>query len=164
MITLRENEKVLLTIHRHWIVMFFHILLTVVLGALPFLLFLNADNILIADPTSRYPLALLVGVFWWLFLLFFFFLGWLRYWLNALIITDARVIDIRQRGLFGREVSEFMVSRIENVTVETPNALAAILKFGTIVIETAGEANFKAELMPDLDRARNIIMDSAQKE
>lgn len=160
MITLENSEKILLTVRKHWLVLFWRIFIALILGAAPILL-------LIARPTlsstiqeaSLTPLILLISCVYWMVLLLSFFIGWLDYWLDAWIITNVRLIKVEQKSLFHREVSEFLLSRIENVTTEIPGFIATFFKFGNITVETAGEMNFQGVTMCEIEKAKDIIME-----
>jgi uncharacterized membrane protein YdbT with pleckstrin-like domain len=58
---------------------------------------------------------------------------------SKLIVTNKHVIQVLQRGVFDRKVSQLSLMRVENVTSEEPGFFASIFNYGTIRIETAGE-------------------------
>ena len=164
MITLRDNETILLTLHRHWIIIFARTAFVLLLGAFPLAgIFFAGSLEQFIRPESAFPFLVFISALWWLVLLLFFFIEWLEYWLDSLIVTDLRIIRINQKSLFWREVSEFMLSRVENITIETPGILGAFFQFGNIAIETAGEMNFEGRTMQNLQEAKNIILEYAEK-
>lgn len=63
--------------------------------------------------------------------------AWSWYW-NALVVTDIRVIDVDQRGLFHRQLSEARFEKIEDIAVEIKGIVATLFHLGTLRIQTAG--------------------------
>lgn len=62
-----------------------------------------------------------------------------QYYLTVWIITNLRIVDIRQRGFFNRSVSSFMLTRIQDVTTDVSGVLATLFHFGRLEVETAGQ-------------------------
>ena len=159
MLKLYPAEQPLLVIRRHWIVFvgpsatFFVLILVpplILTFAPTFLPALRSPGIV---PLVNFGLALYT-----LGLLTYMLVLWLAYYLDVWIITTERIIDIEQRGLFYREVSEIPMEKIQNVTIETPGFLATVLKFGTIKIQTASESDFVITEVPDCYRAKDLIL------
>jgi uncharacterized membrane protein YdbT with pleckstrin-like domain len=76
----------------------------------------------------------------------FFLFGWvfcfvmfMDYWLDVFILTEKRLIDIDQTGLFSRTVSELRLYRIQDVTAEIRGFWQSMFDFGSVYIQTAGE-------------------------
>jgi hypothetical protein len=95
---------------------------------------------LFLDPTSfgNIVIALTFSAYL-LFVLQQFFTSWVEYALDVWVVTNLRVMNIDQRTLFHRRVSELALYNIQDVTSETKGPLATFLGYGTIVVETAGE-------------------------
>jgi len=96
----------------------------------------------------------------------FFLCGWLfcfqmfiEYWLDVFIVTDKRVLDIDQKGLFDRTVSELRLYRVQDVTAQIKGVLHTVLDYGTVFIQTAGEQErFHFEDIPHPNQiAKNIL-------
>lgn len=164
MITLRENEQILTTLHKHWVVIALRIAPIMVLGALPFIAFFFSDKLAqFIEPGSVFPLLLFLSSLYWLFLLLFFFIEWLDYWLDAWIVTNVRVVQIEQVGLFRSITSEFILANVQDVTVETPSMMGVFFKFGNITVQTAGEVSFTARTVPAINETKNLIMQYSEK-
>lgn len=165
MIEFSPNETLLLVMRQHWYaytnpITTFIILLVAPSAALMvapayFSSLLPATSL--AQALEKFFLALYL-----LALVTAILVVWLTRYLTVWIITSRRIIDIKQRGLFHREVSEMAMERIENVTVETPGFIATILDFGNIKIQTAGESDFTITTVAECDRARDIILKCSQ--
>jgi len=65
---------------------------------------------------------------------------WTDYYLDVWTVTDKRIIDQEQQGLFHRRTSVFRIERIQDVTIEVRGIVATLLNFGDIHVQTAGEA------------------------
>mgnify|MGYP001597818222 FL=1 len=152
-----------MVLHRHWIVIGSKILVGLILILLP----------LFALPYFPAASALLGAsqiILWFCFVIYLMavavilFIFWIDYYLDVWIITSERIVDINQRGLFNREVSEFMLDKVQDITVEIPNMLATMLKFGNIIIQTAGENSFSIKQIPNVYEAKNLILDYAKKQ
>lgn len=63
---------------------------------------------------------------------------WTDYYLDVWILTDKRLIDVEQRGLFHRKVSSLDLRNIQDIKIETKGLIATFLKFGDIHVQTAG--------------------------
>ncbi len=69
------------------------------------------------------------------------FLGW---YFSVYIITNERLIQIRQSGFFSRSVQDISHNRIQSVNYEIKGVQATLFKFGTIFVQTfAGDLNLR---------------------
>lgn len=162
----RENEVILAVIHRHWFDIVTHFILIIlftglILGSL-FVLpaFSSSSGIL----TNTTVLLFLQNTFL-LFLWMYAFLVWIDYYFDVWIITNERVINIEQKGLFVRTVSELKFSRIQDVTSEVRGMLPTILNFGDVKVQTASEEDcFLFRQVPDPYHVKDVIMERLRTE
>lgn len=97
-----------------------------------------------------------------LYVLGFAFLIWMDWYLDVWILTNERVVDIKQTGLFGRDVSEFKLDRIQDVTVHAKGVFPTIFNYGDVRIQTAGEKiEFIFEQVPGPYKAKDEILKTA---
>lgn len=61
------------------------------------------------------------------------------YFLDVWIVTNERIINIEQHGLFSRTVSELRLNQVQDITSETKGFLETFLTYGDVYIQTAGE-------------------------
>lgn len=143
MIEIDSNEKILRIVRRHWFVLLGEISALVFMIAIPVVLLALAALAGVDRAISFEGNESVAGAFllfaWILIVWMFAWHIWTDYYLDVLIITDKRVFDIEQHGLFRRESSAFRIDRIQNVTVNVKGIIQTFLDFGTITIETAGE-------------------------
>ena len=159
---LKDNENILLILHRHWFVLVRELAAIGVVVLIGLMVFSSRAS-LYAETTLIDPLAWFILSIFFLCILSFAFGLWVTYRLDVWIITTKRIIDVEQRGLFNREVSEFLISKVQNVTTETPTFIATMLDFGNMVIETAGEKSFIVREVPHMEKAKQIILEYSSK-
>jgi len=62
-------------------------------------------------------------------------------WYNDLyLLTDRRLVDVDQKTIFTRMVTETSLDQIQDVTCEVSGVLPSLLNFGKVAIQTAGAA------------------------
>ncbi len=89
--------------------------------------------------SENFVLPILALCSGWLAILWsLFFVVWTNYYLDVWIITDQRIVDIEQFSLFSRDVSEFRMDRVQDLTVEVKGIIPTLMGFGDLHIETAG--------------------------
>lgn len=84
---------------------------------------------------------------------------WADYYLDVWIITTKRLIDIRQSSLFSRQISEFQIDRVQDVTIDIHGIIPTLLKFGNLRVETASASSFTIEDAPHLYEAKDFILE-----
>src|SRR3989344_282267 len=160
MIKLGIDEKILMVIRRHWFVMVGPVVLLVFLLVFPSVFLTTAPRFYPAlnnnpeiQPMINFSLALYI-----LIVILYLFIWWSDYYLDIWIITNKRLIDIEQRGLFNRHISEMNVENIQNVTLQIEGLISTLLKFGNLLVETAGEGQFKIKDAPNLYEAKDLLL------
>lgn len=164
MLLLRENEKMLLEVRKHWFMVAAPSLSFVFLFLVPpgVLYFLPQIKLIIRLP-EIVPFVYFILTLYSMVVALLLFHLWTNYYLDMWIITNERIIDIEQHGLFQREVAEIPLSRVQDVTVEVHGIIETFLKFGTIRIQTAGEREFFIRGVPQLYEIKDAILTSAQR-
>ncbi|MEK7181660.1 MAG: PH domain-containing protein [Patescibacteria group bacterium] len=156
----REGEEVLLVIHRHWFNLLAHlftvVLLSVVaIGSILLMPFLFTEILL---PEHLHLFLFLENTFF-VFLWIYGFLVWIDYYFDVWIVTNERIVNIEQKGLFVRHISELNFSRIQDVTSTVEGIIPTILNFGDVFIQTAGEQErFTFRQVPDPLRIKDTVM------
>jgi len=94
-----------------------------------------------------------------------FFLIWIDYYFDVWIITTHRIVNINQRGLFIRTISELEFDKIQDVTTEVKGAISTFLNFGDVFIQTAGEKErFIFRQVSNPYAIKDLIMNLEEKE
>lgn len=162
MITLYPNEKILMVVHKHWIAFFSKLALVAILLLAP----ITLVGLFLSMGTTSQDAVIFIRFFSVIYLTIITlvtFLFWMDYYLDLWIITNERVIDVEQHGLFRRETSEFGVDKVQDITVEVPHMLATFLKYGNLRIQTAGEKSFTIKNVPNIYEIKKTIMDQVTK-
>lgn len=93
--------------------------------------------------------------------------GWIAahvYKGNELVITNENVVQILREGLFDRKVSQLNLAKVQDVTVDQEGVLANVFGYGTISIESAGEAaNYRFIYLPDPNAVAKQIIEAHEQ-
>jgi len=122
-----EDEEVLFVFRKHPIVMRKGLivgLLALLLGVVP-ALFNPEYSVLFAG------LAIGAGIGAILFLP-----AWITWWFSVFIVTDKRLIQITQKGMFHRSVIDMGLNQIQMVNYQVAGLQETLLGFGTIMMQT----------------------------
>lgn len=154
MIEIDPQEEVIRVVRKHWFVLlssgfYYLFMLLVPLVVITFILGLPMMSTLSFSGSA--VLLSTFALFLWMYLIWnAMFLTLTDYLLDVLVITDRRIFEINQHGLFRRESSTFRIDRIQDVTVNVKGIIATFLDFGDIEIHTAGEGqDFVGTMMKD---------------
>jgi hypothetical protein len=122
-----DDENVLFVFRKHPIVMRRGLImgmLAILLGTVPSLFYLTVESYLIG-------IACGVGLGAILMLP-----SWITWFFSVFIITDQRLIQITQKGLFHRSVIDMRLNQIQMVNYQISGLQETLLGFGTIMMQT----------------------------
>lgn len=125
------DEKLLFAFRRHIIAMrkgFYGFLIIFALTCLimaGLILAGNSDNAVLLWPLGGF---LLGGLF--------LFYQWISWYFSVFIVTDQRIRQSTQNGLFGRSVIDLNLDNVQNISYNIPGFTGEIFGFGTIVLQT----------------------------
>ncbi len=144
LIKIKEGERLIREVRRHWIVMLGPVLGSFFLVFLPlviiFFLYLISFSILdfVSLNGSVFALSVIFYSLWLLFIFIFLTVQWTEYYLDVWYITDSRLVDVEQISLFSRKTKTLSLKRVQDITVEVNGFLATALNFGDVHVQTAG--------------------------
>lgn len=122
-----DDEEVLFVFRKHPIVMrrgLIYALLAILLGSVPSLFY----------PTyATYFIGVACGIVLGMLLML---PSWITWYFSVFIVTDQRLIQITQKGLFNRSVIDMRLNQIQMVNYEIAGMQETLLGFGTIVMQT----------------------------
>jgi len=149
---LKPDEKIILSLRRHWLVLSLVVLRLVPLFALPWLAwFFVSMRFNLTDEFTK-NLFWLISSLWWLFLWGGMAVLWVNYYLDFWVVTNQRIVSTAQKGLFRREVSELSFSRVQDLTVRVKGVIKTFVNYGDLEVRTAG--TFEA----DHDDTSNVFI------
>jgi len=137
-----KDEVVIFLIRRHWSIILQHIS-RLILGhivAVVIFVFLNYFlNWHVPNQGPIYILLVIVATAYFLGIWLFYLYEFVDYHLDIWILTDRRIINIEQEGLFKRTISELDILKIQDVTSELHGKVQTFLDYGNVYIQTASE-------------------------
>jgi len=77
--------------------------------------------------------GLAIGLLLWVIVLFPFWISW---YYSVFIVTDQRLIQITQKGLFHKTVVDLTLNQIQMVNYQIAGLQETLLGFGTIMMQT----------------------------
>ena len=155
-----KDEIVLLLLRRHVFTILVPLALFILACLLPIITGVMFYSYLSAQGLVN--LFFFVSSIWYLGIWLAIFYALTIYTLDTVIITDHRIIDNDQRGLFYRNVSELHSHRIQDVSTRTNGVIETFLNFGDVTVQTAGsEKQFVFHQMPEPVKVKDIIMQTA---
>ncbi|WKZ26992.1 MAG: PH domain-containing protein [Candidatus Paceibacterota bacterium] len=81
------------------------------------------------------------------------------YLLDVWIVTDHRVIDSQQFGLFRRTHAELNLGKIQDISVSVKGGMPTLLDYGDVEIQTAAaDKKFLFEQVPHPHHVKDLIM------
>ena len=158
----KMSEPVVLFVRRHWAAFVAWAAIIVVMCLAPItILVIIFSQISFADmPIAAQKLMICALSAYYLFVLAVFLAAWIDYYLDATIVTERRLVDIHQNGLFNHRISEQSLLRVQDVSVRMQGPFQTFLHYGTVYVETAGEApNFIMSNMPNPNKVANTIVE-----
>lgn len=161
-IIIDSQEKIVLKLRRHWIMLARDTMGTIVLGGLPFLVvpFIIASGVLPFAIILQPALVTFISAAWLLTIWMTLAILWTNYYLDLWIVTDRRVFSLDQIGLFNRRVTTWRMEHIQEISVMVENPLQALLNYGTLELETAGPSDTHARIIgiPNPEIVRTAIL------
>lgn len=164
MITLEAGEQIIRTGRRHWYAFFAEVAGIVISAFAPLLGWIFLSQTALSDVAGFGELYFFLSVGWLLFVWIIGFIIWTNYYLDVLIITNKRIIDVEQHHLFRYDVAEVRFERIQDIRVEVNGLIASLFDFGNITIQTAGSSKeFAIKLIHRPNLLKDIISQQQNK-
>lgn len=157
------DETVHLLLRRHWSLIVRNCFVLLIEAFVPVVVYVFLSvglNIDFSAGSIMGTIAVLLGSVFYLFLWLFFLNQWIDYYLDIWIVTDKRILNVEQNGLFSRTISELHISKIQDVTSIVNGKLQTFMDFGDVHVQTAGEQErFIFEKVPRPRQVAKVIMD-----
>jgi uncharacterized membrane protein YdbT with pleckstrin-like domain len=159
---LTEEERVEHEIRRHWIALLPPAFGSVLLSVFPIVVFsFVVAEFGTAKTDPWFWLVLGLYAVWILVVWSYLFMAITDYALDRWYITNKRLIDVEQEGLFNRRVSSLQLDKIQDVTVDVNGLLATFLSYGNLLVQSAGTSReFELVTARLPQKSREMIMES----
>jgi uncharacterized membrane protein YdbT with pleckstrin-like domain len=156
----KDGEVILLVLRRHWFNVFVQFIPILIVGGLLCASYLYLPTYFsLLDTPPFYNFFVFLESLVAMFVAVLFFLTFVDYFLDTWIITDQRIVNIEQRGLFCRVISELALDKIQDITTEITGVLPTFFNYGDVFIQTAAEKErFVFRKIPDPERVKEILM------
>ena len=150
---LKENEEIIEMFRTYGLFIVLPVAIGLILALAPWFFFVRLYDLV---PAGMAVFVLLQTAGWLLIIKTLYI--WRR---NLLVVTTLRIIDVNQKSIFNRTISEVGYDMMQNVTYEVDGVLATILNYGNLIFETIGSDTayvFKRVKSPV--RIQNIVIEA----
>ncbi len=163
----KSYEHVVHVLRRHPFTFIPTALLFIALLAIPVVLYVLINPIygeFFSGP-NIYPLMVLGGSVYYLSIYLFFYAHFIDFYLDLWIVTNDRIIDNEQHGLFHHTTTELELHNIQDVTSQTTGILGTFFKYGDVTIKTASvTTNIVFRQIPNPEKIREELIHLADED
>lgn len=137
-----RNETTVLFLRRHWVDLLTIFVFTGAMLLVPIgiTVAFSLGNIHILGATVWGPVTVILISMYLLITVVITIAQVTDYFLDMWIVTNERIINIEQHGLFRRKVSEMRLNQVQDISSEMQGFLETFLTYGDVTIQTAGAA------------------------
>lgn len=162
---LNPQEHLIHVFRKHWIIFVFELILFAIVAALPVAAVWVGLSIAQVTLLPNMLLVLqVIGAAWLLFVWIAFFIVFTDHYLDVWILTNERLIDAEQKGLFGREIAVVRTEKIEDVMTKVTGIFPSIFGYGDVHVQSAGaEREFVLRSVNNPKLARDLIMKEQER-
>ncbi len=166
MLELDQNEVLIKVFRKH----IFHFLTQacglIIVAILPLMAYPFTEAFLFPDSPAKLGYLSLFIYFMYLMVLWNIgFIMWTDYYLDMWILTDKRLIDVEQKGLFSREVSSLRLDRIQDIKLQVSGFVQTFVGMGSVYVQTAGsEKEFIIRNAKHPEQAKDLILAAHNKQ
>ncbi|MFA5130033.1 MAG: PH domain-containing protein [Patescibacteria group bacterium] len=138
---IQSDEEIVYALRRFWFALIPDFIGAFFIFAIPvgtYIYLSNAQPAFFQDP-ARFAMFLMGASLFFLYGWLFLFQNFADWYLDVWIVTNRRIVNIEQHGLFGRTTSELMLYNVQDVTSDIRGFFATMFSYGNISIQTAAE-------------------------
>lgn len=164
----KPDEKIILTVRRHPITFVPYALFFLLLLIIPFGLYWLLNNSSLSSylqSQAGYVTAVLAASIYYLSCFLFFYTYFVTFHLDLWIVTNDRLLDMEQKSLFNRIISELDLFQIQDATSEVKGIFGSIFNYGNLILQTAGTVErFVFRSVANPSKLREIILNLAAED
>lgn len=157
----QRDETCQIFLRRHWIVVvgiFGYALGLILVPALAIIL-VQFGGFTTLSALLENQLAVVILSIYLLMVLLITMTQFTDYYLDMWIVTNERVINTEQNGLFSRVTSELHLNQIQDITSEMHGIIPTFLTYGSVIIQTAGtKERFHFEQIDNPDKIKEHVL------
>lgn len=137
-----HNERIIIIIRKHWIIFLLNILRSILLLLIPIAVywFLRSTIPTVFEGEFFRVMLILFGSIYYLLIWLFLFIRFIDLYLDVWIVTNIRIINVNQKGMFSRVEAEHKLEKIQDITTEVHGIGATVFNYGDLHVQTAGES------------------------
>lgn len=167
LIQTKSYEHVVRVVRRHGITFTLYVVIFLAMICVPpiaYYLFEDAFTNTLQGPAAI-PILIMIGSAYYLALALFFYSFFVEFYLDCWILTNDRLVDIRQISLFARTVAEVDLYQIQDVSSEVRGFFPTIFNYGNVYLQTAAHVpKFILFNVPAPDRLRQEILNLSSED
>lgn len=163
----KSYEHIVYILRRHPLTFLPTVFLFLVLWIIPVVLFLMGQNLYpdFFAESQIHPLIVLGGSTYYLSTFLFFYAQFIDYYLDIWIVTNDRIVDVEQHGLFHKTTTELDLFRIQDITTQVQGIYETFFKYGDVTITTASTtSSIVFRKIPHPDKVREDLIQLADED
>jgi len=136
----KSYEKIVKTVRRDPITFVPYVLSFLILMLVPIGVFWLINTMFpsfFSGPVA-YPVSVLFASAFYLCLYLFFYSYFVAFYLDMWVITNDRLIDVRQISLFAKSIAELDLYQIQDADSDVIGFFPTIFNYGNVTLQTAG--------------------------
>jgi len=163
----KAYERVVGTIRRHPITFLLFIAGFIGLCIVPFVIGWMMPELLpnLFKGSLTFPISVLGASVYYLMVIIFFYSYFVTFYLDMWIVTNDRLVDVRQVSLFARTIAELDLYQIQDATSDVRGFWHTLFNFGNVTLQTAGSVpRFIIKDVPRPHDVRQMLLDLAAED
>lgn len=163
----KSYEKIEYLLRRHPITFVPKLFLSAILLLVPVIVVQLGITLFptILQNQSLYVSGAVLGTMYYLTIILLFYGFFIDYYLDIWVVTNDRILDMEQRGIFARTVTEFDINEVQDVTTEINGFIATLFHYGNLRVTTSSSnAGIVFYQIPDPNTIRSRIIALADED
>lgn len=151
-IQLKDEESIQAMVRRHLVSLLPSLFLAMLFIVIPFFFLFPLFSYGLAG-VIIFGVSVVLGILWSMRTFFLWHA-------DVLIITNLRIVDVDQRGLLSRKVTEAQYENIQDVSWKREGVFQTIFRMGSVQVQTAGSSQtIEAHGVPFPQKVHELIND-----
>lgn len=157
----KKKEKLVKTLRKNPAVLWKKSLKFTILFILSIFVMTYLSRLEVLKPISNY--INIAGLIILLASLTYGFYIWALWYYDVYVVTSERIVEVRQKGLFHREVKEVDLSKIQDITYSVSGFLSTVMEIGNVNVSAATGTKIEMADVSKPSVVREVILKLAEK-